>query len=376
MNFEIYNKGENNLKVAFFCKDTFGNILSDNRNVQKIAEYNNLEVHLLCVDFLDSGSSMRGSLNDYRLHDSNPRMKKLYRFILEYIKNNEIPLCIFFGSGYPWSELFLNKIKEYSYSACYFADDPEGSEKTSRYYVKNYQYAFCGGIYFDKNNRIEDKYKEWGAKKSKFIPLGACPAKYVNNLRSFKERDTALVYVGGAYLKKILRIFKLKKHFGERMYLYGRGWNYDGKNIIKIITAKLIKGFYNIPNVNEITNDELVYLYQNTKIGFNMHLSYGPSNQRLYELPANGVMQICDCDEGLGDIYEVGKEVVTYKTINEAIEKIEYYLKNDSERIKIAEAGYKKVKEKYLLEHSFREIKKEVFRDIKNNYPNYLKSIN
>lgn len=368
MKFEVYNKGDANLKVAFFCKNTLGDMLSNAENIQKIADYNNIEIHLLDADFLDSGNSIRGSYEKHLLHDSDQSMIAMYDFILKYIVGNDIKVGIFFGSGYPWAVSFLDKFKKYTYAACYFGDDPEGCETTSKYYVKNFQYAFCGGVYFDKKTKISEQYLRWGARKSKFVPLGANTTKYATSVNDFNYRNVDVVYVGGAYLKKIIRMFKLKKHFGERMLIYGRGWNYHGKNIFKKIIVKMIKGYYKISEINELPADKLVDLYQKTKIGFNMHMSYGPSNLRMYELPMNGVMQICDCEDGLKELYEINKEVVTYESVNDAIRKIEYYLKNDKERIKIAKAGYERAKNNYKIEQSFRVIISEIKNDTEKNF--------
>lgn len=362
----MFNR-EGKLRVAFFCRETFGNILLNDENMIRIAEVNDMEIHLLSLG--DGFSNLiRGDIADHFLLMHNNLVRNLYEYSFRYIQENDIKISLFFGSGFLWIESFLTELKQVSYVACYFADDPEGAEETSRYYVKNFHYAFCGGIFFDETKRIEDKYKEWGARKSKFIPLGACPVKYKAHLEGYSKRDVEVVYVGGAYLKKILRIFKLKKHFGLRMQLYGRDWNYSGRNILKFCIARLVKGYFKIPEISELPADQLVDLYQRAKIGFNMHMSFGPSNQRLYELPMNGVMQICDCEHGLNEIYEIGKEVVVYRTIDEAIEKIKYYLEHDEERKRIAEAGYNRAKNDYLLEHSFGKIKNKIISDIHNNY--------
>lgn len=368
MNFEVYNKGELNLKVAFFAKNTFGNMLSEDMNLESIARSNNFEIHVFDVDFLDSSNSLRRSYKEHLLLNTDQKMREAYAFINEYLIKNNIPVSIFFGSGYPWTAQFLEKVKQHSYTACYFAEDPEGAKRTSTYYVKNYHYAFCGGIFFNKTKRIEEKYREWGARKSKFIPLGVGPVKYLPDLSDLSKRDVDIIYVGGAYLNKIIRIFKMKQHFGDRMLIYGRSWNYHGNNIFKAIVVRMVKKYYSISEIEELSEDKLVELYQRTKIGFNIHLSYGPSNQRLYELPANGVMQICDCKHGLKELYVLDKEVVFSDSVNDAIKKIEYYLKHDEERIRIARNGYKRVMENYKMEQSFAIIFEEIKKDIKVNF--------
>lgn len=359
MKFDIFNEA-GSTKVAFFS-----NFNNDTEAIFRIAEYNNLKIYLFRTDHLEFVNSY--SYNRHLLLSKNKDVLEIYEYILNYIKKNDIGICLFFGTGYPWAKEFLERLQKFSYTACYFSDDPEGSNLTSRYYVKNFHYAFCAGVYFDKKLKIEDQYKKWGARKSKFIPLGAYPIKYRGSLNDLDKRQVDLVYVGGCYFPKVLRMFRLKNHFGNRMLIYGRGWNKSG-NLLKTLVLKSIKNIYKVPYIEELPKDKLVDLYQNTKIGFNMHMSFGPSNLRLYELPMNGVMQICDCEHGLGELYEIGKEIVVYKTIGEAIEKIEYYLGHDEERMRIAEAGYLRAKNNYLLEHSFKLIKNEILDDIKNNY--------
>lgn len=370
MKFDIFKSENPILRVAFFHRRSFGTTLAQDENIHKICDYNHLEIHLFSTDnnnFLNFESYEKhkkiGELSEVQL---------IYDFILEYIKKENIGVCIFFGSGYSWSEAFLNKVKEQSYTACYFGDDPEGAEYTSRYYVKNYHYAFCGGVYFDPITKIKDKYAEWGARKSEFIPLGVNPAKY-GELTKDEQRKIDVVYVGGAYLKKILRIFKLKRHFGDRMKLYGRGWNGMSKNKFKIIIFRIIKWLYKVPFIEELPEDKLVELYGQSKIGFNMHMSYGPGNLRMYELPMNGVMQLCDCEEGLNELYEIDKEVVFYRSIDEAIKKIEYYLDHNEERIKIAMAGYERVKNNYKLEVTLGHLINKINADIEKNFRRYIK---
>lgn len=371
MDFEVFRNEKPSLKVAFFHRRSFGTTLTQDDNIKQFCDYNNLEIHLFSTDnnnFLN--------FETYEKHKKIgelPEVQIIYDFIAAYIKKENIGVCIFFGSGYPWSEAFLNKIKEQSYIACYFGDDPEGAEYTSRYYVKNYHYAFCGGVFFDAVTRIKDKYVEWGARKSKFIPLGVNPTKY-RELAGDEQRKIEVVYVGGAYLKKILKIFRLKRHFGDRMKLYGRGWNGMSDNKIRITIFRFIKWLYKVPFIEELPENKLVELYRQSKIGFNMHMSYGPSNLRLYELPINEVMQICDCENGLGELYEIDKEVVTYKNINEAIKKIEYYLVHDEERKKIAMAGCERAKNNYKLEITFGHLMDEITHDIKENFKQYIKS--
>lgn len=94
---------------------------------------------------------------------------------------------------------------------------------------------------------------------------------------------------------------------------------------------------------------EYVGLYQRAKIGFNLHNwgNYGIGSYRLFELPANGVMQISDGDEYLERFFSVGKEIVGWHAADDLLEKIRYYLERDEEREAIARAGYRRVMREY-----------------------------
>jgi len=64
-------------------------------------------------------------------------------------------------------------------------------------------------------------------------------------------------------------------------------------------------------------------------------------------LPANGVLQICDNRSHLGNIFELGTEVVGYDTIDEAVEYCHYYLAHEDERRCIAAAGFRRALRDY-----------------------------
>jgi spore maturation protein CgeB len=111
--------------------------------------------------------------------------------------------------------------------------------------------------------------------------------------------------------------------------------------------------------VRAISDEERTALYYRTKIGFNMHLSERPmetGNMRMFEVPAHGMMLLCD-KAGLNAherIFEPGKQAVFYDSIEDAIEKIEYYLNHDEEREKIARAGFARVQSAYDGESNLR----------------------
>jgi len=59
---------------------------------------------------------------------------------------------------------------------------------------------------------------------------------------------------------------------------------------------------------------------------------------------------------GLEHCYKLEEEIVTYKSQDDLIKKIKYYLNHLKEREKIAQAGYKRTIQDHTYEKRFRDI--------------------
>ncbi len=255
------------------------------------------------------------------------------------------------------------------YTAIVSGDDPEASDDCSKPYVHAFDHSFCLGVNFDNNTKITEKFLQWGAKRANWWPYGVRHSDYDASLTEAdifnQNRDIDLVYVGNFSLK-LERIVEIKKAF-PHMTIYCRGgWNWRGL-LGNPLTRKRVYGRWNtkavyagvqaiflgLGQVKELPATGLVPLYQRCKIGINFEQSYGPSNVRTYQLPANGVMQVADNPEGLSQVFELGKEVVAYRSPKEAIEQIIYFLKHDEERKKIAAAGFRRTMKDYKRPTTF-----------------------
>ena len=51
--------------------------------------------------------------------------------------------------------------------------------------------------------------------------------------------------------------------------------------------------------------------------------------------------------EGIEDLFEIGKEIEVYHDIPELLQKCHYYLTHEKERLTVAVAGYQKVMNYY-----------------------------
>ena len=117
---------------------------------------------------------------------------------------------------------------------------------------------------------------------------------------------------------------------------------------------------------------DMYRIYAQSKIVLNMHnptvwsgssLSTAQSggNMRLFEVPVTKTLQIADkCPR---DWFKDGDEIVLYKDNKDLLKKINYYLINDKERIKIAINGYEKLVKEHTYQHRVKKLM-NIFQNI------------
>lgn len=111
---------------------------------------------------------------------------------------------------------------------------------------------------------------------------------------------------------------------------------------------------------------KMYQIYSDAKICVNRHIETAENyanNMRLYEATGMGAMIITEKRENLSDLFEPGKEVETYETKEELLEKIHYYLAHDNERRKIAQAGQART----LQDHTYRKRMAELVTLLQKN---------
>jgi spore maturation protein CgeB len=247
----------------------------------------------------------------WKLGDKN--LLRLYEKLALVVENYDVFLNL---NGINLHPDFVSTLPTVNVYACF--DDPESSGRLSKPVAAAYDLCLVGNI-----AEIET-YKSWGVKKAEFWPLGFMATDYDSNLteeqilQGEREEDITLLCERKYVPERIKRLDFFASNFPSGNY-FGPGWN---------------NGF--------LEEKERIPLYLRTKIGPNFHNSTGPINLRTYSLPACGVMQVCDNKSHLGKIFELDKEVVGFDTVEEAVEKVKYYLAHDDERRKIAAAGWRR----------------------------------
>jgi len=96
---------------------------------------------------------------------------------------------------------------------------------------------------------------------------------------------------------------------------------------------------------------ELPDVYRGTDVNINCTIFQMKTavNQRVFDVPACGGFLLSDYQEDMARFFEVGKEAVCFRSVEEAASLAAHYLGNEAERKRIAEAARRRV----LAEHTY-----------------------
>ncbi len=91
---------------------------------------------------------------------------------------------------------------------------------------------------------------------------------------------------------------------------------------------------------------------RDSKINLNIHADSSPlyaSNMRLFEATGVGACLLTDWRQNLGDLFDIDREVIAYRSPAECVEKARWLLDHPAERAKIARAGQQRA----LRDHTY-----------------------
>jgi spore maturation protein CgeB len=151
--------------------------------------------------------------------------------------------------------------------------------------------------------------------------------------KSFKC-DLAFV---GAWQRPRQMVINALAPIGIGMRIFGPKWLKH--NIFKPAILKTIKGKW-------LDGQEVVKQYTASKIILNINSWFTKKghgiNQRVFDVPACGAFLLTDYVKEIETFLKLGEEVETYSSTEELIDKVNFYLKNDAVRERIAQSGYEK----------------------------------
>lgn len=100
------------------------------------------------------------------------------------------------------------------------------------------------------------------------------------------------------------------------------------------------------------------FIYAGTKINLNIALKgiKGGTTQRIMDIMGAGGFVLTNYCEETAELFEEDKEIVMFRTPEELIQKVDYYLEHEEEREQIARAGHEKAMNDYTYEKKIKKL--------------------
>lgn len=216
-------------------------------------------------------------------------------------------------------------------------------------------------FYVIQKGEFESLLKQMVTTKTPFLPMAApCNfsdyASLDNSDASFFTSDVS--FMGAAFVNRVQFFNQLKP---QNFKLWGTGWYQFDQ----------FKNFCPLKD-QRISIAQSVKIYQNTKININLHSSmendilnpYGDFiNPRTFEIMACNAFQLVDDSPAIREFFVPDRDLVVFTTIEEAIDKIQFYLRHESLRKKIALSAYQKVKKYHTYSHRMKQVLDQIISE-------------
>lgn len=200
-----------------------------------------------------------------------------------------------------------------------------------------------------KNKKFIEKYKDYVDQY--FVTTDK------NNIEtSIPKNKLNFIPIPASILTENLDLYKTKNHEFDIFYAVSHGVNRgvlkknkmdERYNFLKLLMNKSVDISYSIfgfNNIQPIWGNE--FFYELSKCKFGLNLSRGEpikyySSNRISSLVANGIPTLIDEKIKYSDFFSKN-EMIFYKDIDDLIDKVNFYKKNEIKRIQIGLNGKKK----------------------------------
>jgi hypothetical protein len=250
--------------------------------------------------------------------------------------------------------------------------------------------AFDFNLYAEKD--AKSKFDKIGA-RGIWFPMAANPRHY----KPYDvQRTIDASFVGQEYGKRYLYIWHLLVN-GVDVHVYGPGWRRDDgltavrrwlrrtRAALRVLRARTMEDRATLSNelahrdlVNlmvmrydssihgPLSDEEMIRKYSESQMSlgflevFDKHDPLGTTQQhvhlREFEAPMSGALYCTGYCEELTEFYEPEKEVITYRSEHELLEKVRYYLAHPGEAERVRQAGRRRALESHTYQKRFQDL--------------------
>lgn len=285
---------------------------------------------------------------DKYLNDTTPIQNNLKNFA-----DKENPDLIFFSLFQDQFEIdTLDYLKSKYKTINWFGDDQWRFDDFTSKFANHFTYCITTDKFsipkykkIGQNNII---YSQWAAINTHVIP-------------KFDGYKYDVSFIGGYHPYRAWFIKKLQQR-GLKVEVFGNGWE-NGPLSPNEMNKLFVSSKINLNIGNSVSYDAR-YIFSGFKPFINTFRGAKNSSQmkaRNFEIPYFDGFQLTDYTPTIESYFDLGKEIVCYKDIDEAELLIKYYLKNEEERETIKNNSHKRA----IQEHGYISRLKDVLEQVK-----------
>jgi spore maturation protein CgeB len=294
--------------------------------------------------YVESRLFVRAQQLDNIYYDRHPGLMRMYADFEAVLAKQRIDAVIV-DNQFPYHPDYLRKIQ--AYKVLRTSDGPICAYDRDLAYVHAYDHVLYHSPAYSRDLEMAEKLRYCGVKAMDFWPLGLFDAAFdatkTEETLLSGERDVDVIFIGAPHLGKMPVFAKIMKALRNRLTIIGFPWKHTAYFNVK----------YGFPGYvrRPIKPGDQVKWYGRSKIGINVHNrgEFTVGGYRMFELPANGVMQISDGGKYLDRFFSVGSEIEGYASLEELVEKVNWYLDHERERKQMALAAYRRVLRDYRI---------------------------
>lgn len=237
--------------------------------------------------------------------------------------------------------------------------------------------SFVGDLYQENgyNEKVQELDKETAEKINRIIQK--IVLHWGNGYECFDTLDYGLV---DPIMDRLHLYINKNQHIDKRymleLYLLSRKiTEIDRICILNVLAVNHNVTLYTSSDTSDLQNvnvkgrigyqEEMPKVFYLSKINLNITMRSIETGipQRVFDIMGVGGFVMSNYQEELAEYFESDKEIVLFHDVDELIEKVDYYLAHEEERIRIAINGYKKVRDCYNTVNAVKKMLEEVGKE-------------
>ena len=241
----------------------------------------------------------------------------------------------------------VQRIGQCTKTACWFVDGIAGQQD-----IVEYIKAFHEIHVFEHSDVA---YLNTMGIHGTYLPVGYNDA--FSHVRT-QEKEWDALFIGSPFHNRLQILEKVAAAATENQWnLKIMGPFYDETYPWKkFLFKRKYPGIYRYLENRRVSSEEAAELYAKTKVCLNIHdTKHKSPNPRTFEILASGSFELIDQREYWSGLTP-DKDIVAYDNVQELVQKLEGYIKDDAARERIAASGKSAIIEKMKMKNLLREI--------------------